>query len=202
MNNTTSENLSWAIAKPPNILDVWNGYPEIFSFSQALEISRQYFLLRTVILQKKFAGCPWKMKICHDQDCNDIGVAMATKCRNYLLYLQQYLSLGTVLPKSFTGAFSSNSRLDDREVKTESVRPLSRYFRRKFLSLEIRLKKGKSWCLAVFCRKRGAFDMQFHLIALGVDKTRNTEHSGTFRNILEHPGTWKNKNNFMKKIYI
>ena len=39
--------------KPPNILDEWNGYPEIFSFSQALEISKQYVLLRTVILKKK-----------------------------------------------------------------------------------------------------------------------------------------------------
>ena len=29
------------------------GYPEIFSFSQALVIYRQYLLLRTVILQKK-----------------------------------------------------------------------------------------------------------------------------------------------------
>ena len=42
--------------KPTNILDEWNGYPEIFSFSQSLEFSRQYLLLRTVILQKKFAG--------------------------------------------------------------------------------------------------------------------------------------------------
>ena len=47
-----------AVRKSPNILDEWNGYPEIFSFSQAIEISRQYLLLRTVILQKKFAGCP------------------------------------------------------------------------------------------------------------------------------------------------
>ena len=39
--------------KPPNILDEWNGYPKIFSFSQALEISRQYVVLRTVILKKK-----------------------------------------------------------------------------------------------------------------------------------------------------
>ena len=38
---------------PLNILDERNGYPEIFSFSQALEIYRQYLLLRTVILQKK-----------------------------------------------------------------------------------------------------------------------------------------------------
>ena len=37
--NTTSENRSQAIRKPPNILDEWNGYPEIFIFSQALEIS-------------------------------------------------------------------------------------------------------------------------------------------------------------------
>ena len=35
-----------------------DGCPEIYSFSQALEISRQYLLLRTVILQKKVAGCP------------------------------------------------------------------------------------------------------------------------------------------------
>ena len=38
-----------------------------------------------------------------------------TKWRYYLFYLQKYFS-GTVLPKSFTGAFSSNSRLDVREV--------------------------------------------------------------------------------------
>ena len=47
MNNTTSENRGLAITKPPNILDLWNGYPEIFSFSQTLEISRQYLLLFT-----------------------------------------------------------------------------------------------------------------------------------------------------------
>ena len=33
------------------------GYPEMFSFSQALEISRQYLLLRTVSLQSIVAGC-------------------------------------------------------------------------------------------------------------------------------------------------
>ena len=58
-----------------------------------------------------------KMKICYDQGCNDIGVVIATKWRYYLFYLQQYISaLGTVLRKSFTGAFSSNSSLDVREV--------------------------------------------------------------------------------------
>ena len=28
------------LKKPPNILDEWKGYPEILSFSQALEIPR------------------------------------------------------------------------------------------------------------------------------------------------------------------
>ena len=61
--NDTTENRSSAISKPPNILDEWNGYPEFFSFSQALEISRKYLLLQTLILQKKVAGCPWKLQI-------------------------------------------------------------------------------------------------------------------------------------------
>ena len=57
------------------------------------------------------------MEICYDQGCSDIGVVIATKLCHYLFYLQQYLSaLGAVLRKSFTRAFSSNSRLDVREV--------------------------------------------------------------------------------------
>ena len=48
-------------------------------------------------------------------------------------YLQQYfLSLGTVLTKSFTGTFLFNSRVDVREVKTESIKELSGYFGMKF----------------------------------------------------------------------
>ena len=37
-------------------------------------------------------------------------------------------SEGTLLPKSFRGAFFSNGRLDVREVQPNSVRALSRYF--------------------------------------------------------------------------
>ena len=65
------------------------------------------------------------MKICYDQGCNGIRVVIATKWRYYLFYLQQYISaLGTVLRKSFTGAFSSNSSLDVHEVS----KPLGRLF--------------------------------------------------------------------------
>ena len=54
---TTSEVTLFAIL---NILDNWNGYPENvrLSLSRALEISRQYFLLRTDILQKKSRWVP------------------------------------------------------------------------------------------------------------------------------------------------
>ena len=65
------------------------------------------------------------MKICYDQGYNGIGVVIATKWRHYLFYLQPYfLVLGTVLSQSFTGAVSSNSRLDVRqswELKTVSA---------------------------------------------------------------------------------
>ena len=74
----------------------------------------------------------------YDQECNDIGVVIATKCRHCLYYLQYYFSAqGTVLTKSFTETFSSNSRFDGREVKTETVRVLLGYFGMKFSSLEI-----------------------------------------------------------------
>ena len=97
-------------------------------FEHKLRRHKQTFgkIATTVVLDKDENGC------------NDIGVVIATKGSHYLLCLQQYFSVGTVLPKSITGAFSSNSRLDVREVKTEYVRALSRYFGIKFLSLEIR----------------------------------------------------------------
>ena len=54
--------------KTPNILDEWNGYPG-FSLSRALEISRQYLLLRRffrkmiIIIQKKAQHCVLNNKI-------------------------------------------------------------------------------------------------------------------------------------------
>ena len=68
--------------------------------------------------------------------------------------------------KSFLGAFSSNSRLDIREVKTDSVRALSGYLWDKvFIVRNTVKKKGKILMfLAAICRKRSAFDMQFNLI--------------------------------------
>ena len=55
----------------------------------------------------------------------------------HILLLQYFSELGTALQKAFTGAFSSNSRLDVREVSAKSVRALSRYFGMKFLWLGI-----------------------------------------------------------------
>ena len=153
------------------------------------------------------------MKICCDQGCNDIEVVVATKWSHYLLCLHQYFSLGTVLPKSITGAFSSKSRLDVREVKKESIRALSRYFGIKFSFLNVfffgllcincvhcddhffiskvfivgnTVKKGKSWCLAVICRKRCAFDMQIHLIVVSIFlKTWLKDHGDSSGQLLQ-----------------
>ena len=93
--------------------------------------------------------------------------------RNYaIFYMQPYFSaLGTLLSKSFAGAFSSNSRVDVREVKAKSIRALSRYFGMKvFMVRNITVKIGQSWYLAVICRKWSAlpFEMQFQLIASSV----------------------------------
>ena len=52
---------------------------------------------------------------------------------------QGYNDIGrTLLPKSFTGAFFSDGRLDVREVQPKSIRALSSYFGIKFLCFEIR----------------------------------------------------------------
>ena len=32
------------------------------------------------------------------------------------------------------------------------------------------VKNGQSWCSAVICRKRSAFDMQFHLIVVSISE--------------------------------
>ena len=70
------------------------------------------------------------MKNCYDQGYNDIGVVIAKKWRDYLFYLQPYfLVLGTILSQSFTGAFSSISRLDVRQSSELKIVSSSRIAR-------------------------------------------------------------------------
>ena len=53
------------------------------------------------------------MESCYDQGYNDVEVAITTKRRHYPFYLQQHFSaLGSVLPKSFTGAFFVKFKLN------------------------------------------------------------------------------------------
>ena len=47
------------IKKIKNVSNEWNGYPDP-------EISRQYLLLQTVILQKKVIACPWNETLAHN----------------------------------------------------------------------------------------------------------------------------------------
>ena len=52
MKNPTPKIIGKLIEKVTNILDEWKSYPQIFSFTLRIEISRLYLLHRTDILQK------------------------------------------------------------------------------------------------------------------------------------------------------
>ena len=56
--NTTSENAREVDTKTSEVLVECDGYPEMFSLSGAVEISRRCLLIRTDILQKTVVGCP------------------------------------------------------------------------------------------------------------------------------------------------
>ena len=136
------------------------------------------------------------MTICHDQDYSDIWVVIATTCHHYQFYFQQYfLALGTVLLKSFTGAFSSNNCLDVREVKAQSVRAFLRdilgwsFYGQKWV------KKWKPWCLAVKLsvkreELRSAFDMQFHRIVVSIFLKTCVEDHGDSSSRLQERRIW------------
>ena len=59
----------------------WNGYPDVFSLSRTLEISRQYLLLRAVILQKKVIGWPWPALSWLASSISQISTALISKVR-------------------------------------------------------------------------------------------------------------------------
>ena len=117
----------------------------------------------------------WKLKICYDQDYNDIGVVIATKWGHWLLYLQLYFSaLGNFLSKSFTGAFSSCFFSDDGYDRCplslskicESVSEI--FWNGDFMVRNTIMTGQSAWCSAVICRKRSTFQMRFHLMAVSI----------------------------------
>ena len=104
-----------------------------------------------------------KMKICHYQGCNDIGIVIATKWRHYLFYFSnnsRHWEPYKIVHRSF---FLQYGHLDVREVYAKSV---SQSVIEIFWGEGNTVRKGKSWCLAVICRKLSAFDMQFNLIVV------------------------------------
>ena len=92
-------------------------------FEHKLRRHKQTFgkIATTVVLEKdenlSRSGLQWHQS-CHSNEMTPLPIILAA------LFLTM---------KSFLGAFSSNSRLDVPEVKTDSVRALSGYFGIKFL---------------------------------------------------------------------
>ena len=117
----------------------------------------------------------WKLKICYDQDYNDIGVVIATKWRHQLLYWQVYFSALETFPlKSFTGAFSSCFFSDDCYDRcplslSKICESVSETFRNGDFMVGNTIMTGQSaWCSAVIFRKRSTFHMRFHLMAISI----------------------------------
>ena len=117
----------------------------------------------------------FKLTICYDQG----GVVIATKWHYYLFCVQQYISaLGPVLPKSFTRAFSSNSDWCSSSLSEICKSVIEIFWDVVFMVRNTcTVKNGKSWCLAVICRKRSAFDVQFHLIVVSIFLKKVCERS-------------------------
>ena len=105
-----------------------------------------------------------KVKICFVQGYNDIGVIMATNWCHYLFYWQ-FISRHREL------LFQNRSR----ELFPPIAAPMIVKFKRNLYEryrdildqvfmVRKTVKTGQSWCWAVTCRNRSAFEMLFHLI--------------------------------------
>ena len=70
------------------------------------------------------------------------------------------------LTKSFTGAFFSNTVASMFVKFKQNLKSVIEIFWNEVFIIRNTVRKGKSWCLAVICRKRSAFDMQFNLIVV------------------------------------
>ena len=127
------------------------------TFERRLRRHKQRFgkIDSTVVLNKDenllWSGLQWHQS-CHSNEMTLLPIILAA------LFLTM---------KSFVGAFSSDSGLDVREVKTDCKSVIGIFWDKVFIARNT-VKKGKSWCLAVICRKRSAFDMQFHLIVASI----------------------------------
>ena len=116
-------------------------------------------LLRVVITpsverRKRLEAIEW-ISGYHHQGCNEIGVVIATKWLHY----------GN-LTKSFTGTFFSNTVASMFVKFKQNLKSVIEIFCNEVFIIRNTVRKGKSWFLAVICRKRSAFDLQFHLIVV------------------------------------
>ena len=78
---------------------IWKWLDTVFQGQYLPSLSINYVAINKHLEKLPPQLCQIKMKICYNQGCNDIGVVIATKWHPYLLYMQQFFSLGTVLTK-------------------------------------------------------------------------------------------------------
>ena len=108
------------------------------------------------------------MKIWHYQGCSDIGVVVATKWLHYLFFLG-------------TGTLQNRSQELFSPIRSPRCSwSLSRSLRGSLRNFGMKntVRKGKSWLLAVICRKRSAFDLLFHLLVALIFSTTYVKDRG------------------------
>ena len=104
------------------------------------------------------------------QGCNDLGVVIATKWlpRPLPILLQQWFPAREPYKIVHRSFFLQYGRLNVREVwaKPWHVKSVIEIFWNEIFIIRNTVRKGKSWCLVVICRKRSAFDLLFHVIVV------------------------------------
>ena len=108
------------------------------------------------------------MKICHDQGCNDIGVVIASKSRHYLFYFSKIKNSRHWEPIQNRSQELFSPIRSSRWLQSLSkiYKSFTKIVRDEVFTVRNTVRKGKWWGLAVICRKRSAFDLQFHLIVV------------------------------------
>ena len=85
-----------------------------------------------------------------------------------VLLAEVYVGTGNCSAKIVHGNFFLQKRPRFSWSLSEICKSVIRMFWGELFMVRNTVKSGQSWCSAVICRKRGAFDMQFHLIVVSI----------------------------------
>ena len=150
-------------------------------FEHTLRRSKQRFgkVATTVVLDKD-ENLSWsglqRHRSCHSNEMTLLPV----------LFAEVYLGTGNCSTKIVHGSVFLHKRPRFSWSLSEICKSVIRIFWGELFIVRNTVKSGQSWCSAVICRQRGAFDMQFHLIVVSIFlKTFVKDHGVSSSRLLE-----------------